>query len=150
MDSYAIATAIATRFSAANVTPPSGQPEPAIVTADLPEAISWFPTLLVFPPTMDEANYNASRNRTFPLVYQVVLFLSRAQGSAARAKLLHDWTTALYGQLGGQVQLGLSTYVTVARVQSFRAGVVEYAGEDYDGIQFEVVVGISESYSPAA
>ena len=36
MDSYDFADAIATRFSAANVTPPTGQDEPKIVTADLP------------------------------------------------------------------------------------------------------------------
>jgi hypothetical protein len=150
VDSYAIASAIATRFSAANVTPPTGAEEPKVVTQDLPEAISWFPTLLVFPPVMDDANYNASRNRTFPLIYQVVLFLSRADGSARRAKALHDWTTALYGQLGGQLMLGLSTYVQLATVDSFRAGVVEYEGAQYDGLTFEVNVRISETYSPAA
>lgn len=150
MDSYAIAGAIATRFSAANVTPPSGQPEPAVVTADLPESVSFFPTILVLPPVMDDANYNASRNRSFPLLYPVVLFLSRADGSPRRAKALHDWTTALYGQLGGQLQLGLSSYVSLATVEGFRAGIVTYEGIDYDGLTFTVNVRISESYTPVA
>lgn len=150
MDSYDIASAIATRFSAANVTPPSGEPEPAVVTADLPESITFFPTLLVFPPVMDEASYNASRNRSFPLVYNVVLFLSRSDGTPRRAKRVHDWVTALYGQLGGQLQLGLSSYVALATVERFYAGTVGYEGIDYDGIAFSVSVRISEAYSPVA
>lgn len=150
MDSYAIAGAIATRFSAANVTPPSGQEDPKLVTADLPDAVSVFPTILVMPPIMDDANYNASRNRSFPLIYTVILFLSRSDGTPRRAKALHDWVTAIYGQLGGQVQLGLSSYVALATVQAFRAGTVSYAGESYDGITFDVNVRISESYTPVA
>ena len=149
MDSYAIAEAIAARFSAANVTPPTGQAEPKVVTADLPESISFFPTLLVLPPVMDDANYNASRSRTFALLYRVTLFLSRADGSPRRAKAIHDWTTALYGQLGGQIQLGLS-YVPLATIQGFRAGTVTYGGEAYDGLTFDVNVRISESYTPVA
>jgi hypothetical protein len=150
MDSYAIASAIADRFSAANVTPPTGEPEPAVVTADLPESISYFPTLLVFPPRMDGANYNASRNRSFPLIYSVALFLSRSDGSPRRAKRVHDWVTALYGQLGGQLQLGLSSYVALATVDDFYAGPIGYEGIDYDGVAFSVNVRISESYSPVA
>ena len=149
MDSYAIASAIATRFSAANVTPPSGEEDPKVATAQLPEDVSWFPTILVSTPQMDDANYNASRSRSFPLVYAVTLFLSRSDGSARNAKRVHDWVTALYGQLGGQIQLGLA-YVALATVQGFRAGIVRYAGTDYDGITFEVVVQVSEAYTPVA
>ena len=150
MDSYAIAEAIAARFSAANVTPPTGQAEPKVVTADLPESISFFPTLLVLPPEMDDASYNASRSRTFALLYRVTLFLSRADGTGRRAKAIHDWTTALYGQLGGQIQLGLPTYVPLATVEHFRSGPVIYGGETYDGLTFDVNVRISESYTPVA
>jgi len=150
MDSYAIADAIATRFSADNVTPPTGEEDPKIATAQLPEDISWFPTILVGTPVMADANYNASRNRSFPLLYSVTLVLARSDGSARNAKRVHDWVTAIYGQLGGQIQLGLSSYVTHAEVAGFRAGIVRYANTDYDGITFDVIVHISESYSPVA
>ena len=150
MDSYDIADAIATRFSAANVTPPTGQEEPKIVTADLPSSISFFPTILVLPPMLDDASYNASRSRTLPLTYPVILFLSRADDTPRRAKALHDWVTALYGQLGGQLQLGLSSYVSLATVVSFRAGVVTYERTEYDGVAFAVRVQVNESYTPAA
>jgi hypothetical protein len=150
MDSYAIASAIATRFSAENVTPPSGQEDPKLVTADLPDGITVFPTILVMPPVMENGRVMHGPIRDLDLVYQVVLYLSRADGTPRRAKAIHDWATALYGQLAGQIMLGLSTYVRLAWLRSFRAGVVSYGAEEYDGVAFEVVVHVSESYAPAA
>lgn len=144
MDSYAIATAIATRYSAANVTPPTGQDDPKLVTADLPEAISYFPSIIVSPPRLDDANYTASKGTVLPLIYQVTLLLSRADGSPRRAKLVHDWVTALYKQLSPQIQLGLA-YVALAQMVAFRAGTVRYAGEEYDGITWDVRVLVSEA-----
>lgn len=150
MDSYAIASAIATRFSAANVNPPTGAEDVKVATADLPENIALFPTVLVLPPEMDAATYNASRSRTFSLLYPVMLFLSRSDGSPRRAKAVHDWVTALYGQLGGQLQLGLSSYVSLATVEAFSAGVVSYGGEEFDGIRWDVLVRVNEAYTPVA
>ena len=150
MDSYQIATAIATRFAAAAVTPPTGQEDVKVSTADLPESIAVFPTILVLPPVMADATYNASRSRSFDLTYPVVLLLSASDGTPRRAKAVHDWATAIYGQIGGQLQLGLSSYVAVAYVTGFQAGSVTYAGAQFDGIRFEVLVRINEAYTPAA
>ena len=143
MDSYAIAGAIATRFAAAAVTPPSGAEDVKVSTADLPDDISVFPTVLVFPPQMTDATYRGSK-RNLTLVYPVVLFLSKADGTPRRAKALHDWVTALYVQMDGQFQLGLSTYVAEAWIENFNAGEYTYAGSNYDGIRWEVHVHINE------
>ena len=150
MDSYAIAGAIATRFSSANVTQPTGVENVKISTADLPDAISVFPTVLVMPPTMENASYNASRSRSFDLSYPVILYLSRSDGSPRRAAALHAWITAVYGQLGGQLQLGLSSYVALCYISGFVAGTMAYAGDEYDGVRFDVLVRINEAYDPAA
>lgn len=149
MDSYAIASAIATRYSAANVTPPSGEEDPKVATADLPENITFFPTLVVSPPRLDAANYTPSKGLLLPLTYQVTLFLSKADGSPRRAKAVHDWVTALYPQLEPQIQLGLA-YVALATMTSFRAGTVRYGGEEYDGIVFDVRVLVSEASNTRA
>lgn len=147
MDSYAIAGAIVTLGQA--ISAPSGQPSIAKVTADLPESIEIPPTLLVLPPVMDDANYNASRNRSFTLRYPCGLYLSRADGSPRRAKAVHDWFTKLYPMVGGQLQLGLS-YVALAKLMNLQGGSLTYGPETYDGLGWDIVVQVSESYSPAA
>jgi hypothetical protein len=150
MDSAAIAAAIALRFAATNVTQPTGAEDVKVSTADLPDALSVFPTVLVMPPTMDNASYNASRSRSYDLTYPTILYLARSDGSPRRAKALHDWATAIYGQLGGQMQLGLSSYVSLCYIVGFTAGTMSFAGDDYDGIRFDVLVRINESYVPVA
>ena len=148
-DSYAVAAAIAVRFSAANVTQPTGYEDIKVSTAELPEAINVFPTVLVGHPSMSDATY-AGGKRSFPLTYPVTLYLARHDGSPRRAHLLHDWVTATYGQMAGQLQLGLSTYVAWAEVASWRAGVVPYMGEEYDGIRYDVMVHINEVHTGVA
>jgi hypothetical protein len=147
MDSYAIAGAIAARKSA--ISTPSGYEAIKVATADLPDTIGFTPTLLVMPPVMDEANYNASRSRTFTLLYPCALYLSQADGTPRRAKAVHDWFTAVYPMQGGQLQLGLS-YVALATLIGLEARVMPYGGTDYDGLHWFVRVRISEVYTPAA
>lgn len=146
MDSYAIANAIATRLQAA--TPPTGKEAIKEATADLPESISWFPTMLVSLPEPDYIEHT-SNSTSAALTYQATLLLARHDGNQRRARLLHDWTTALYPQLNGLLQLGLA-YVSVATVDDWRAGVVTYEGEEYDGLILYVNVRIHEAGSYAA
>lgn len=146
MDSYAIASAIATRFSAANVTPPSGQEDIKLSTPDLPDSLSLFPTVLVFPPQMDDAAYYAHK-ANLNLTYPVVLFLSKADGTPRRAKAVHDWITALLNQLDAQLRLGLESYVSTATIENWNAGEWSYNGENYDGIRFQVLVHVNEARS---
>jgi hypothetical protein len=149
VDSYAIASAIATRFAAAAVTPPSGYEDIKVSTPDLPDDVTLFPTVLVYPPQMSDATYYAHK-ANLNLVYPVVLFLSKADGTPRRAKALHDWLTALLNQMDGNLRLGLSTYVSTATIENWSAGEWSYAGADYDGIRFEVHVHVNEARTFAA
>jgi len=148
MDSLAIADAIAARFLL--TTPPSGQESIKVATARLPENVTVFPTFVVLPPQVTDIDYLPSRKRVLPLVYPSLLLLARYDGSPRRAQALHDWVTVSYGQLAGQMQLGLSSYVAYAWVTGFDAGAWTYAKEEYDGIRYLVRVQISESYTPVA
>lgn len=147
MDSYAIAAAIAARYSA--ISTPSGEEAIKKATAELPDAIDFTPTLLVMPPVMDTASYNASRSRTFTLLYPCALYLSRADGSPRRAHAVHDWFTAVYPMVGGQLQLGLA-YVALATLEALEARVLPYGGSEWDGLVWTVRVRISEVYTPVA
>lgn len=146
MDSYAIASAIATRFGA--TTPPAGQEAIKLATAELPDEVSLFPSLLVFPSTMSDPTYIASK-RDLNLTFPVAFVLSRADGSPRRAHALHDWVTVLYGRIAGQIMLGLSSYVSESEVLAWTPG-VSYGGQDYDGALLTVWVHVNEPYSPAA
>ena len=147
MDSRAIADALVSRFGP--VTPPAGAEAVKLATSELPDNLTLYPTVLVLPPRIDRIDQNASRNRSFTMTYPVVFYLSRADGTPRRAAAIHDWLTVLYGQTGGQLQLGLD-YVAIATVETVTAGGVTYGGESYDGITLTVGVRISESYVPAA
>ena len=60
LDTYAIGTALAARFSAANTTPPAGYDEVRLATANPPDMISVFPSVVVFPPSTT-AEYGPNR-----------------------------------------------------------------------------------------
>ena len=147
MDSFAIAGALATLYGA--TTPPTGQESIKNATAALAEAPSFFPTLYVLPPSLSDPSY-ISKGRSLPLDYPAILLLDRADGTARRAEVMHDWVTVLYPRLGTQLQLGLSSYVALATLVGIDAGTVKYAGEDYDGITLINRVLVSESYTPVA
>ena len=146
MDSYAIANAIAVRLKA--TSPPSGKESIKEATAELPDNISWFPTLLVSLPEPEYIEHT-SRSTAMSLTYQATLLLARHDGSERRAHLLHDWTTALYKQLNGKLQLDLA-YVSMASIDDWRGGVVTYEGTEYDGLVLYVNVRIHEAGSYAA
>lgn len=143
MDSYAIASAIATRFSSANVSAPSGAENIKQSTAQLPESLTFFPSVLVSPPRVDSATWRLGRGY-FSITYRATLFLAKHDGSPRRAKALHDWVTALYKQLAGNLDLDLA-YVALAQLARADAGVVEYEGIEYDGIVMDIDVQANEA-----
>jgi hypothetical protein len=147
MDSYAIASALATLYKA--TTPPTGEESIKVATADLAEAPSYFPTMFILPPRLAEPTY-ITKGRSLPLDYPAILLLDKADGSARRAALMHKWINALYPRLGTQLQLGLSSYVALATLTSIDAGTVRYEGLDFDGITLTNRVLVSESYDPVA
>lgn len=145
MDSYAIASALATLYKA--TTPPAGEEAIKVATADLEEAPSFFPTLFVLPPRLLDPSY-ISKGRSLPLDYPAILLLDKADGSARRAVVMHKWVSVLYSRLGTNLQLGLAPYVALATLVGLDAGTVRYEGTDYDGITLVNRVLVSESYTP--
>lgn len=145
-DYKAIADAIATRFSSANVTAPSGATNVRVSTASLPDAITQEPTVLVFPVETADFEYESS-TRTGIARFPVRFYIYRVRDTKRNADLLNNWATALYGQLDGKVQLGLA-YVAYAVVKSFGVGPMTYGEGDsavrFHGIEFAVEVHLAE------
>jgi hypothetical protein len=148
-DLEAIAQAIATRFSATNVTPPTGYPAIVDSTEQLPNQIANTPVVLVFPPE-ETMPGEGSRLLTIHQEWPVRLYLYQRADQPRRMTDLYKWRNSLYLQVMGQTHLGLPTYVAQARVTRIAIVGFEYAKVEYDGIELTVEVSIAEAVTPVA
>lgn len=149
VDFNAVAQAIAVRFSATNVTAPTGEQPVALATEALPGAIVDEPTLLVYPPTNISLEYT-SGTRSGMAVFPVRFYIYKIRDTGRNATLILKWLGALYAQLDGQVHLGLPDYVTHAVVRGISAGELTYAGETYHGVELSVEVHFWEALAAVA
>ena len=149
MDVHAIATAIANRFSAANVTPPTGYADIALSTAELPNAITSLPAVLVFPPD-GNWSFNAGAVRTGDLRFPVRVYLGPMLDNGRNAEMVNKWHSVLIEQLIGSLALGQATNgVTHCFIDNSSSGMIEYADVSYAGLEFEVNVHVVEGINPS-
>lgn len=148
-DFKAIADAIAVRFSAANITPPSGETDIQESTASLPDAIHDEPTVLVFPPSSIDLSYGPSVRKALAN-YPVRFYLYKVRDTPRNSELLNNWIQSLYDQTTGQVHLGLSSYVNKAVVTEIAVGPLTYGQTEYHGIELTVEVLIGEGLAAVA
>lgn len=146
MNEYTVAAAIATRLGA--TTAPTGQETIKYASADFPETLSLFPSLIVGVSRMSGGDH-VNKRLILPLEFDAAFYLSKADGSPRRSRAVRDWITALYARIAGQVQLGLSDYVALAKITGWTPGAT-YAGEAYDGAAFVVSVLVEEAVTSAA
>jgi hypothetical protein len=145
-DFDAIGTALAARFAAAAVTPPTGFGNIRLSTADLPNGVATLPTVLIFPDTGDFATGNGTR---LGIQDWLVRFYYAQTGDLTRdTNALRKWLTVLVDQLRDSVQLG--GVVVYARVDGWRVGQLTYAGQDYSGLELRVRVQTSEAWPAVA
>jgi hypothetical protein len=152
-DFDAINTALVARFSPAQVTAPAGGYDPIrVATGDLPGQMTPLPTVLVFPESgVYEQKMGGKRDSTNTFI---VRFYYNQVGDAERDFVaLRKWLDVLSDQLRAAIQLGGLTWssgvrqgeVTRAKVDSWKIGVLTYAGVPYSGIELTVSVVVNES-----
>ena len=146
MDLTAIASAIADRFNAAAITPPSGYTDPGTAVYQLPNAITSTPTAVVFPPE-GEFSYAAFR-RNGNLVFPVRWYIADTADLPRATKAMYDWAGTLLDQLETDFDLNLSPIVSHAVIDGVRFGKLEYADQEYTGIDFSVLVHVNEGFTP--
>jgi hypothetical protein len=157
-DFDAINTALVARFAPAQVTPPAGGYDNIrVATGDLPGQMTPLPTVLVFPEsgTYDQ---RAAGKRDSVNTF-IVRFYYNQTGDAERDFVaLRKWLDVLSDQLRASVQLGGVTWssgvrvgeVTRAKVDTWKIGVMTYAGLQYSGIELSVSVLVNESLTMVA
>lgn len=147
-DIAAIAAAIAVRFAAAAITPPSGYDDIALSTSELPNAVASTPTVLVFPPS-GQWSFNAGATRVGDLAFPVRFYIAKAADNPRATAAVNAWYSVLIGQLIGQLALGQSAAgVTHSFITGSQAGTLTYADMEYVGIEFTVTVHLAEGISP--
>jgi hypothetical protein len=147
VDYSAIASAVATRFLAAAITPPSGYTDPGTAVWQLPTAITTTPMAVVFPPE-GEFSY-ASFRRTGNLDFPVRWYIADTADLPRATREMYAWTGVLMDQLEPQFDLDQSSNgVTHAVITNVRFGKLDYAGQEYTGIEMNVRVHLEQAISP--
>lgn len=151
-DLYAISQAIAARFAAGQVTPPSGFTNIRVATANPPGSMAALPCVIVFP---DSGNVDALPSRAGTRVtthqFTVRFYYGQAGDLARDAVALQKWTAVLMDQLKTSVQFaGAIPYVTRAWVDSYKLGYLTYGGKEYSGVELAVSVVTSEPWAAVA
>lgn len=145
-DFDAIAAAVALRYAAAQVTPPAGMQNIRRSSADLPQALTVFPVVLVFPDAGTFDPGNGTRIGTSSWI--VRFYYSLARDLARETNALRKWLKVLVDQHLAGVQLG--GIVVSTRTFTWKIGQMTYGGKEYSGIELGVAVVTSEPWTPTA
>src|SRR3990167_6934100 len=151
VDFNACAVALAVRFAAAAITPPSGERDIVLSTSALPQNIVQEPTVLVFPPGPDDINFRFwSMSRGGTIVFPVRFYLWRIRDNARNATLCLKWLGPLYAQLDAEVHLGQENAgVQYAVIRNMGIGRLTYSDGEFDGITLDAEVHIAEALNPS-
>ncbi len=144
MNLNTIATNIATRFSAANLTAPSGLDNVTLSTHLLPNAISTTPTVLVKPP-IGQFEYGPGI-RQGEMNFPVEFYLAQTSDLSTVAANVYAWYGTLLDQLTDDYDIGGPSEVIDATVTDTRVGTMTYDGKDFIGIQLTVRVRVRAGY----
>ena len=146
LDFLAIADGLATRYTAANVTPPTGYRNISLATARLPNGIENTPAVLVF---LEDGNaiWNAERDGEHR--FRVRFLYDRSSGDLPKdTKAILAWLGVLWDATHAAVKLGLgSSNVDKARETTYELGDFEYGGTAFYGFDIIVTVDTSDPMS---
>lgn len=138
LDFLAIADALALRFSASTVTPPTGQPAIRKSTARPENNAPNTPFVFVL---LDDGTLTVGPRREGEHHFLVRFYHSAKAGDTAEAHMvLLTWLGVLLDQLNAAMLLGLSGTVTKSQTTGYRLATFTYGGVEYWGIEIPVTV----------
>jgi hypothetical protein len=146
-----IADALALRFAPGNVTPPTGYRNIARSTARLENNLVNAPFVAVYPPEPGsvEVTISPGKRRTV-IPFRIRFFFDRSSGDLPKnVKALYEWAEVLFDLLRTESKLGLGGGDGVAKaIPTTGPGFapMEYAGTEYDAIEWIVSVWYEDAY----
>lgn len=146
LDFDAQAIALAARFDAGVVTPPSGFDNIVVSTADIPEALPRTPCVLVF---LEEGNIETGNGTRLSVHRWTIRFYYGQITDLPRQNIaLRKWAGVLVDQLRGAVQLGGT--VARATIDGYTVGMLRYGNATYAGIEFKASTVTTEGWAAVA
>jgi hypothetical protein len=145
LDFEAVAAALASRWAPGAVTPPTGLGNIRRSTADLPNRLTLLPCVLVMADRGDLAPGQGSR--LVSTRWLVRFHFSRTKDLPRETNACRKWLGILIDQVRVGEQLGLAPPVAVARVASYRVGILPYQQQDYTGVELGVTVELTHGWS---
>jgi hypothetical protein len=141
-----IASAIAGRFLAAQVTPPAGLANIRVSTANPPGNITVTPAVVV---SINDGEFETGNTtRKGAQSWYVRFYFDQTSDLERTEPSLRKWLTVLRDQLKASVQL--AGIVDRAVLQSFKVGLLAYGGVEYTGIELVVHTATSEGWVATA
>lgn len=148
LDFLAIADALALRFAAANVTPPTGQPPIRKSTARPENNAPPDPFVFVL---LEDGTLTVGPVREGEHHFLVRFHHSPKAGDTSEAHaVLLTWLGVLLDQLNPAMLLGLAGTVTKAQTTGYALRVFTYGGTEYWGIEIPVTVWTKHSVTLVA
>lgn len=145
-DFDAITTPLAARFASGAVTPPASYQNVRFSSGDLPNQMPPLPCVLVF---LDEGEFDTGNGtRLGTHKFTVRFYYSQTADLPRDMVALRKWLTVLVDQLRLSAQLG--GVVVVARVDTWKIGLLDYASQTYSGIEIGVTIRTSEPWAAVA
>jgi len=126
MDTYAVGTALAARFS--GITPPTGYDAIKQSTVFMPDSISTFPAVVVMPPD-STLSYMMNKQIDELYTFTVRFIIPRSAGLDRGMKALYTWRDHLVKAAVGNQNLDVSG-VYSCMVVGVTMGDVAYGGDE--------------------
>ena len=150
MNVLTLADALAARYASGTLSAPAGYPAIRLATARVPNVISAFPAVLVFPPDGEMEIVSTSGMATYHLDFMVVFHLGQYSGDLARdTAALDSWLGPLLQATFGAMKLGV-TGVMKSYPMTWTLAVAKYGEEEFDTWRIKVRIDFEEAqvYTP--
>ena len=145
IDFDAIGAGIAARFAPGVVTPPAGLGNIRRSSADLPNALTVLPVVLVMPDRGTLAPGNGSR--LVESDWLVRFHFSVTKDLPRETNACRKWLGILIDQIRVGEVVGVGPPIAVIRVNSYRVGVLPYARRDYTGVELGLRASLSHAWA---
>lgn len=138
----AIAVALAHRFDPGTMTPPAGENDVRSSSANAPNELGALPLVLVFADTGGWATGSGDRQGVHRM--PVRFYLTETLELERESARLRVWADVLGDRLRQAVHLGGAC--DRAAFESYRLGILRYAGRDYAGLELVAEVSTSAGW----
>jgi len=144
LDFDVMVTAIAARYASGTLAPPAGLPAVRRSTGDLPQRLTVFPCVLVFPESGTLGVGGQTRVGEHFMLAR--FYLRRTKDVAREVNECRRWLSKLIDAHLAAMTLGGT--IAAVRTIGWRIGVLTYGSVSYSGVELRLQLVTSDAWSP--